>query len=385
MSTLSSESARPALELRARVAYGEGTEAEAFSLDVDLTLPGRGVIALFGPSGCGKTTLLRSVAGLVRPRPGHIMVGGQAWQDDDARVWLPAHQRSLGYVFQEASLFPHLSVQGNLDFGLKRVPRAQRRIALDQAIELLGIGHLLPRQPSQLSGGERQRVAIARALATSPSLLLMDEPLAALDAARKAELLPYFDRLQRDLAVPILYVSHSLDEVTRLATYLVLMEQGRVQAHGNTGELLTRTDLPLAHGDQASTVIEAELQGVDRRWHLLQAYFSGGTLQCLAADGSAAPQVGERLRLRIMARDVSLSLTPAGDSSVINVLPAAVLGMSEEGAAQTLVTLDLGGTTLLARVTQKSAHDLQLTPGRQVFAQIKAIALLSPDFCARAS
>ena len=194
-----------ALQVRARVAFGSGPDA--FTLDVDLPLPGAGITALFGPSGCGKTTLLRAVAGLVRPQPGRVVVGDQMWQDDAAGVWLPTHRRALGYVFQEASLFAHLSVQGNLDFGLKRVPAAERRIALDQAIELLGIGHLLARRPSQLSGGERQRVAIARALATSPRLLLMDEPLAALDAARKAELLPYFERLQRELRIPLLYVS----------------------------------------------------------------------------------------------------------------------------------------------------------------------------------
>ncbi|QTD44528.1 molybdenum ABC transporter ATP-binding protein [Ottowia testudinis] len=364
----------PALEIRARVAFGSGPDA--FVLDADLPLPGRGVTALFGSSGCGKTTLLRAMAGLVRPQPGRIVVGGEVWQDDAAGVWLPTHRRALGVVFQEASLFPHLSVQGNLDFGEKRVPAAQRRIALDQAIGLLGIGHLLARRPSQLSGGERQRVAIARALATSPRLLLMDEPLAALDAARKAELLPYFERLQRELRIPILYVSHSLDEVARLATHLVLLDAGRVLASGPTGELLTRLDLPLAHGDTASTVIDGELAAIEAEWGLLQVRFAGGLLHCVQAAGSPARRVGERLRLRVLARDVSLTLAPAQDTSVLNVLPTTVRVMADDGPAQTLVALDAGGTTLLARVTRKSAYALRLAAGQRLFAQVKGVAVL---------
>ena len=363
-----------ALQVRARVAFGSGPDA--FTLDVGLPLPGAGITALFGPSGCGKTTLLRAVAGLVRPQPGRVVVGDQMWQDDAAGVWLPTHRRALGYVFQEASLFAHLSVQGNLDFGLKRVPAAERRIALDQAIELLGIGHLLARRPSQLSGGERQRVAIARALATSPRLLLMDEPLAALDAARKAELLPYFERLQRELRIPLLYVSHSLDEVARLATHMVLLDAGRVSANGPTGELLTRLDLPLAHGDHAGAVIDGALAAIDQRWNLLEVRFAGGVLHCVQAAGSPLRHVGERLRLRVLARDVSLALAPASDTSILNVLPATVHSLTDDGPAQTLVALDLAGSTLLARVTRKSAAALRLSAGQRVFAQVKGVALL---------
>ncbi|WP_423461087.1 molybdenum ABC transporter ATP-binding protein [Ottowia sp. VDI28] len=362
------------MQVRARVTHGSGPQA--FTLDVDLPLPNRGVTALFGPSGCGKTTLLRAVAGLIRPRPGRIVIGGDTWQDDETGIWLPTHKRSLGYVFQEASLFSHLSVQSNLDFGLKRVPAGERRIALDQAIELLGIGHLLPRRPAQLSGGERQRVAIARALATSPRLLLMDEPLAALDAARKAELLPYFERLQHELALPILYVSHSLDEVVRLAAHLVLLDHGRVLANGRTAALLTRMDLPLAHGDNASAVLEGELASIDAEWGLLQVHFAGGLLQCVQATGSRPRHVGEHLRLRVLARDVSLTLTPATDTSVLNVLPATVRSLTDDGPAQALVTLDLEGTALLARITRKSADALQLTAGQSVFAQVKGVAVL---------
>ncbi|WP_354447140.1 molybdenum ABC transporter ATP-binding protein [Ottowia thiooxydans] len=362
------------MEARARVSFG--VTAEAFTLDVDLELPGQGVTAFFGPSGCGKTTLLRAIAGLEHPDPGRVRVGGDTWQDDGAGIWLPTHKRPLGYVFQEASLFSHLSVQGNLDFGLKRVPTSERRIALDQAIELLGIGHLLYRRPAQLSGGERQRVAIARALASSPRLLLMDEPLAALDAARKTELLPYFERLQRELALPILYVSHSLDEVVRLAAHLVLLKSGRVLAAGSTGNLLTRLDLPFALGENASAVIEGELAGIDTDWGLLQVRFGGGMIQCVPVGGSRPRQVGESLRLRILARDVSLTLSPAPDTSILNVLPAVVKSLTEDGTSQTLVTLDSGGTTLLARVTRKSASMLQLAVGQRVFAQVKGVAIL---------
>jgi molybdate transport system ATP-binding protein len=214
-----------------------------FVLDVDLSLPGRGVTALFGHSGSGKTTLLRCIAGLERAPLGRLAVDGEVWQD--ASQWLPPHKRPIGYVFQEASLFAHLTVMGNLHYGLKRL-RCAPRISLDQAIELLGIGHLLDRKPDTLSGGERQRVGIARALAVSPRLLLMDEPLAALDLKRKQEILPYLERLHDELEIPVLYVSHSPDEVTRLADHLVAMEGGRVVAYGPLADTLARLDLQSA-------------------------------------------------------------------------------------------------------------------------------------------
>ena len=203
-----------------------------FTLDVDLQLPGRGVTALFGPSGCGKTTCLRAIAGLVRAQPGRVEVNGEVWQDDAQGLWRATHERALGYVFQEASLFAHLDVRRNMEYGLRRLPPARRRVSLEQAVELLGIGHLMERKPQALSGGERQRVAIARALATSPRLLLMDEPLAALDQARKAEILPYLERLHDELAIPVLYVSHAPDEVARLADHVVYLEAGRARAVG---------------------------------------------------------------------------------------------------------------------------------------------------------
>ena len=219
-----------------------------FTLDVDLDLPGRGVTALFGHSGSGKTALLRCIAGLERANSGFLAVNGRVWQDDSQRVYLPTYQRPLGYVFQEASLFPHLNVRRNLEYGMKRVPASERRASLEQAISLLGIGNLLTQLPDTLSGGERQRVAIARALAVSPQLLLMDEPLAALDQARKQEILPYLEQLHGELNIPILYVSHAADEVARLADHIVVMEAGKVLANGPLSDTLSRLDLPLRLG-----------------------------------------------------------------------------------------------------------------------------------------
>ena len=359
------------LRVRARVSHPSG-----FTLDVDAHLAGRGITALFGPSGCGKTTLLRAVAGLMRPAPGLVQVNGQCWHDDARGVWLPTHRRPLGMVFQEASLFEHLDVQGNLVFGLQRVPAPERRVSLAQAIELLGIGALLARRPAQLSGGERQRVAIARALATSPRLLLMDEPLASLDAPRKAELLPYFERLQRELQIPVLYVTHALDEVARLADEVLLMAAGRVLAHGATGDLMTRLDLSLAHGDAASALIDGTLHALDADYGLTTVRFDGGLIHCVHADAGHGRAPGQRVRLRVQARDVSLTLAAAEHTSILNVLPATVEALAADGAAQVLVALRVGATPLLARVTRKSADALALAPGQAVYAQVKGVALL---------
>ena len=270
-------------------------------------------------------------------------------------------------------------MRANLDFGQRRVPAAQRRIALDQAVELLGIGALLRRRPAQLSGGERQRVAIARALATSPRLLLMDEPLAALDAARKAELLPWFERIVRELRMPMLYVTHSLDEVARLASHIALMRAGRIVAHGASAELMTRLDLGLAHGDAAGALVEGQAEGFDAQYQLLQVRFGTGAgcvLHCVHAGGAPPRAPGQPVRLRVQARDVSLSLRAAADTSILNVLPAVVRSLADEGPAQCIVALDVAGTTLLARVTRRSADALALAPGLPLFAQVKAAALL---------
>ncbi|MES3009715.1 MAG: molybdenum ABC transporter ATP-binding protein [Pseudomonadota bacterium] len=345
-----------------------------FSLDVDLVLPGTGVTALFGHSGSGKTTVLRLIAGLEKSAHGHLEVNGEVWQDGK-RLFLPTHQRNLGYVFQEASLFAHLNVQRNLAYGMNRVPPAQRQVSLDQAVELLGIGHLLQRLPETLSGGERQRVAIARALATSPQILLMDEPLAALDLKRKEEILPYLQRLHDELKIPIVYVTHSPDEVARLADHLVLLDAGRVVAQGRTGDLLTRLDLPMAHGDAASALVTARISGHDAAYHLAHAEFAGGHISLTQGVGTALP-LGSTVRLRVQARDVSLTLDHHRATSILNVLPVTVTDLSPDSPGQVMVGLDAGGTRLLARITTKSADALALAPGKAAFAQVKGVAVV---------
>lgn len=346
-------------------------ERDAFDMDVDLSVPAHGVTALFGPSGCGKTTLLRAIAGLERHGGGFLKVGNSIWQDRD--VFLPPHRRPIGYVFQEASLFPHLSVRGNLDYGKKRVPDSERLLPLDQAIALLGIEPLLERKPNSLSGGERQRVAIARALAVSPRLLLMDEPLASLDLQRKQEILPYIESLRRELEIPVIYVSHLPDEVARLADHMVLLEAGRVRASGSVQELLTRLDLPLAHGLDAESMVEATVSGHDEEFQLTYLDFSGGRVTVARRD----IPVGRSVRLQIAARDVSLTLARQTDTSILNVFAATVEAMSPEGGAQVTVRLKAGDVSLLARVTRKSATHLGIKPGSDVYAQVKSVALLA--------
>ena len=344
-----------------------------FTLDVDLNLPGRGISALFGHSGSGKTSCLRCLAGLERAANAYIEVNGEVWEDSARGHFLAPHLRPVGYVFQEASLFDHLSVRGNIEYGLRRLPPARRRVPVEQAVELLGLTALMARRPATLSGGERQRVAIARALAASPALLLMDEPLAALDAARKAELLPYLDRLQRQLDIPMVYVSHSPDEVARLAHHLVLLRAGQVVTSGPTLALMARLDLPLAQGDAAACVVLAEVASHDAAACLTTVRFSGGEMHLVSTQVRAP---GERLRLRVQARDVSLTLARQEGTSILNILPARVLQLREDGPGQAMVALDAGGTALLARVTQHSAQALALAPGLPVFAQVKGVALL---------
>ena len=344
----------------------------SFSLDVALDLPGRGVTAVFGASGSGKTTLLRSIAGLEYARGGYLSVNGEVWQDSSRGIFMPVYQRPLGYVFQEASLFSHLTVQGNLDYGRRRVPVDAHRVSLAQTIALLGIEDLLQRHSDTLSGGERQRVAIARALATSPKLLLMDEPLASLDGQRKADILPYLERLVAELDIPVLYVSHAPDEVARLADHLVLLDAGRVLAAGPTRELMTRLDLPLAHGDSAAAIIDALVTSVDAAYHLSHAEFSGGSISLL----NPLLKVGQRVRVRIQARDVSITLERQQGTSVQNIFAVTVVSLSPDSPGQLMLGLEANGSMLLARITRKSADALGLVPGCQVFAQVKGVAVL---------
>ncbi|HJV71746.1 molybdenum ABC transporter ATP-binding protein [Ideonella sp.] len=352
-----------------------------FTLDVSLSLPERGVSALFGPSGCGKTTVLRALAGLERAA-GRVALGGEVWHDDATRRFLPTHRRPIGYVIQESALFPHLSVQGNLDYGLKRIAPAERRIPLDQVVELLGIGPLMARRPATLSGGERQRVAIARALATSPRLLLMDEPLAALDAKRKAELLPYLDRLHEELAIPIVYVSHAIDEVARLADHLVLLEAGRIMAEGPVADMLARLDLNLPLGESAGVVLDGVVGERDARWQLARLDVAGaaGSAFGLWARDQGLP-LGRRVRVRVLARDVSLTRAPQTGTSIGNQLRGTVEAIADdEHPALALVRVRVGdadnGAPLVARLTRRSAHALELAPGQAIWAQVKTVALM---------
>ncbi|EJM69972.1 molybdenum ABC transporter ATP-binding protein [Pseudomonas sp. GM55] len=347
-----------------------------FALNVDLQLPGRGVTALYGHSGSGKTTCLRCIAGLERADHGFIQVNDEVWQDSENKVFVAPHKRALGYVFQEASLFPHLSVLANLEFGLKRIPKPQRRVDMAHATELLGISHLLDRHPQHLSGGERQRVGIARALLTSPKLLLMDEPLAALDAQRKSEILPYLQRLHDELDIPVLYVSHSQDEVARLADHIVLLSNGKALASGPIGQTLARLDLPLAMGDDAGVVIEGRVSAYDANYQLLSLQLPDTTLNIRVPHTPLDP--GQALRCKVQARDVSLSLHGAGQSSILNRLPVTVVSeMNADNAAHVLIRLDAAGTPLLARITRYSRDQLNVHPGQQLWAQIKAVAVLA--------
>ncbi len=346
-------------------------QRDGFVLDTEFSVPMQGITAIFGPSGCGKTTLLRAIAGLEQCESGYFSLGGEIWQD--ARYSLPAHRRSLGYVFQEANLFPHLSVRGNLDYGYQRLPVAARRLSFEQVVKLLGIESLLARRAHQLSGGERQRVAIARSLLTSPRLLLMDEPLAALDVNSKTEIYPFLGRLHDELEIPILYVSHSPDEVARLADQMVLMRGGRIQAVGSITEMLTRSDLPLAHGSEAESIIEATVVGHDDVYHLTNLEFAGGRF---TVPRKELPH-GQSVRLRILARDVSLTLTEQSGTSILNIFPAVINEIHAENPAQMTIRLDAAGAPILSRITRKSAQALDLAPGKQVYVQVKTVALLA--------
>lgn len=342
----------------------------AFALDAALDIPGRGVTAIFGPSGSGKTSLLRCIAGLERAPHGWLRVDGYVWQD--AHTWVPAHKRPLGFVFQDAALFPHLTVRGNINYGLQR-SGGNALVSMDHTIELLGISALLERKPERLSGGEKQRVAIARALATNPRLLLMDEPLSALDLKRREEFLPYLERLHQELEIPVLYVSHMPDEVVRLADHIVLMDAGKVVASGGLAETLARLDLPLKLGGDAGAVIEGKIGMVDSQWHLVRVDFDGGSLWT-RDQGIAA---GKRVRVRVLANDVSLALDRSEQTSIQNVLPGVVDALAADThPGQVLVRVKVGEVVLLASMTRRAAVGLSLHEGSKVWVQVKSVALL---------
>ncbi|PHV11122.1 molybdenum ABC transporter ATP-binding protein [Chitinimonas sp. BJB300] len=343
-----------------------------FCLDAEFALPDSGITVLFGPSGSGKTTLMRCLAGLELEAKGQIQQGDTFWQDSSRGIFLPCWQRGIGMVFQDAQLFPHLNVRGNLAFGYQRTSPAARKIDLQHTIDLLDLAPLLAHRPPQLSGGERQRVAIARALLTSPSLLLLDEPLAALDQARKQEILPYLAQLQQQLDLPMVYITHAMDEVSRLADYLVLLNEGKVQAQGELSATLSRPDLPSIFDEELSVILETERLSTDTHYKLARLGFRGGEL--LVPD---VPQQGTKRRVRILARDVSLACSAHSDISILNRLPATVRSISPAShPAHVLISLDIGGSLLLARITHYSLDKLGIAPGSQVWAQIKSVALL---------
>lgn len=338
-----------------------------FTLHADLTLPGNGVTALFGHSGSGKTTLLRCIAGLEKARQAHIKVNGVCWQNDSQ--FIPTAKRSLGYVFQEPSLFPHLSIRKNLSFGQRKKDDA----TLETAAQQLGILHLLARTPDKLSGGERQRVAIARALLSEPRILLMDEPLAALDMKRKKEILPYLERLRDETKIPIIYVSHAPDEVARLADHLVLMKEGNVIANGPLQETLHRADLADFFAEEAGVVINAIIGLNDKQDHLSRLDFSGGHLWV----NQSTHQVGKHLRCRIMARDVSLLSEKQSNTSILNLVSVQIISITETVIpGNMLIRLNANGAILLALITQRSCRALALKIEMQVWAQIKTVSIL---------
>lgn len=343
-----------------------------FAFDVAFHAPARGITGVFGPSGSGKSTLLRCIAGLEPNALGMLQVSDEVWQDSNAGVFIAPHRRRIGFVFQDARLFAHLSVRGNLQYGLRRTRQTQARFDFDKVVESAGIARLLDRRVSGLSGGECSRVAMARALLTNPVMLLMDEPLAALDAVARAEILPYLEQLHEQLSIPILYVSHAIDEVARLADHVLYLQAGRVAGAGRAIDMLTRLDLPLAHSDEAATVLEAVVKAHDREFHLAQLEFSGGQLSVPEEHLPA----GTAVRVRIIARDVSLSLEQHHNTSILNIFPARIVEISDDRPAQSTIKLDAAGSLLLARITRRSVHALGLRPGMQVYAQVKSVALL---------
>ena len=345
-------------------------QLESFMLDANFSIPDRGITVVFGPSGSGKTTLLRAIAGLEKSDDGFLKIGDSVWQKGED--FLATHKRQIGYVFQDAALFDHLDVKGNLNFVVKRAIGLKEDF-IESIHNLLEIKTLLNRKTMQLSGGERQRVAIARALLTNPKILLLDEPLSALDLKRKNEILPYLDSIHNDLEIPILYVTHSQDEMSRLADHLLLIEDGNIIGSGPVNDMLTRFDMPLSHGGDAVSIIEAEVLKRDSEFNLMHLDFLGG--QFIVPDNSFPVQT--KVRIRVVARDVSLTKSKQVDTSILNIFPAMVQEIVNEGEAQVMVRLQIKETILLACITRKSSYKLRLEKGLEVFVQVKSVAILS--------
>ena len=345
-------------------------QLESFMLDANFSIPDRGITVVFGPSGSGKTTLLRAIAGLEKSDKGFLKIGDSVWQKGED--FLATHKRQIGYVFQDAALFDHLDVKGNLNFVIKRAIGLKEDF-IESIHNLLEIKTLLNRKTTQLSGGEKQRVAIARALLTNPKILLLDEPLSALDLKRKNEILPYLDSIHNDLEIPILYVTHSQDEMSRLADHLLLIEDGNIIGSGPVNDMLTRFDMPLSHGGDAVSIIEAEVLKRDSEFNLMHLEFLGG--QFIVPDNGFPVQT--KVRIRVVARDVSLTKSKQVDTSILNIFPAMVQEIVNEGEAQVMVRLQIKDTILLACITRKSSYKLRLEKGSEVFVQAKSVAILS--------
>lgn len=342
-----------------------------FSLNVCCSLPAHGVTAIFGHSGSGKTTLLRCIAGLTQPQ-GRISIRDDVWQDE--QTFVPVHKRSLGYVFQDSGLLPHLSVRNNLVYAFqRRVGSDNLTDAIDETTAFLGLASLLDQYPAQLSGGERQRVAIARAILPKPRLLLMDEPLASLDAARKAEILPYLDQLRQDFDIPILYVTHNVSEIARLADHVVVLENGTIADSGPVYDLLGTSPAFLHLGEETGSILQMTIAERDAEWHLMQA--TAGEASIWLRDTGDA--IGAQVRLRILARDVSLAIEPPSETTILNRLSCQIDSLeADTDPAMTLVRLTTDDQRLLARITRKSANSLALAAGQPVWAQLKSVAVV---------
>ena len=339
-----------------------------FQLEAAFSAPERGVTAIFGPSGCGKTTVLAAVAGLLRPDSGRVVLDGTALFDAAACVFVPPERRRCGVVFQEARLFPHLSVQTNLRYGRRRARTGEAGPEFEEVVELLGIGHLLGRRPGRLSGGERQRVALGRALLSRPRLLLLDEPLAALDAERRAEVLPFLARVRARFGLPMLYVTHALDEVDQLADHLVVMAAGRVLASDTVEAVSLRTDLPLAGRADAGAVLPCVVSGHDEARGLTRLAFAGGELLVPLTARTVA-------RVRVRARDVAVAVAEPVGLSTLNVLAGTVASVDASGPLEAMLCVRVGESALLALVTRDTVARLGLQPGRPVWALVKSVSL----------
>jgi molybdate transport system ATP-binding protein len=348
-----------------------------FALDVAFAAEGPGIIALFGPSGCGKSTIVNLVAGLLRPEEGLVGLGGVTLFDSARAIDVPAEKRRIGYVFQDARLFPHLDVRANLLYGDKRSPHAEPQIPFDEAVELLGIGGLLGRRPRQLSGGERQRVALGRALLCRPRLLLLDEPLASLDLARREELLPYLERLRDRLSIPMIYVSHDFEEVLRLATHVVVLRSGAVVAQGDVVAISRNGELRAMIGTEAlGAVVEGEIDTVEASTGLARVKVGGGHLsvQGESVQGEGLTP-GRRVRIRLLARDLILAVEPPHGLSVRNCLEGTLSSLTPEDGHSELAEIDIGGAQLVAQVTSSASAELALSVGRRVWVLVKTVSL----------